>query len=67
MKLANRLAVVEMETLYFRVLWWKCVGFGWPSITRNFYGGPSTVFTWGRLWVETGAGQWPHHHAEQDA
>ena len=37
----------------WRVLWWRSVGgFGWPRITRNFYGGGSTVVTAGRLWVQ---------------
>ncbi len=42
-----------------RVLWWRYTNFGWrPMVTRNFYGGPNHVFTWGKLWIE-----WvvPHH------
>ena len=51
---------VDSKVGPMRLVWWRYIGFGWlPMLTRNFYGGGSTVFTWGSLWLE-----WtPYRHA----
>ena len=52
MKIQNTAVVTGVEGSRFRIIWWHHISFGWPSLIRQFYGGTTDVFTWGRLWIE---------------
>ena len=47
--------LIEMNR--WRVVWFHGINFGFmPVVERNFYGGNSTVLTWGNLFIEWGMG-----------
>ena len=55
MKDSKRPTYVDSVHCGIRIAIWRSTSFGsLPYITRHFYGGDSTLVTWGPFWLE-----WP--------
>ena len=52
---------------HYRIKIWRYITFGYrPNLVRGFYGGPSNVWTWWKLWIEwESALPYTDRHGEQ--